>query len=109
MKFLVDAQLPLALARAIRATGHECEHVADAGLLGADDQPIWKYATAQNSVVVTKDEDFSILRAVKTSGPPVVWLRLGNCSNHALLTWFMPLFADIVARLEQGEGLIEVV
>jgi len=32
MRFLVDAQLPPALARTLEAGGHEAEHVADIGL-----------------------------------------------------------------------------
>lgn len=35
MRFLVDAQLPPALARWIAAQGHEARHVADLGMAGA--------------------------------------------------------------------------
>jgi predicted nuclease of predicted toxin-antitoxin system len=37
---LVDAQLPPALARAIGERGHLAEHVADVGLVSADDSVI---------------------------------------------------------------------
>jgi predicted nuclease of predicted toxin-antitoxin system len=39
----------------------------------------------------------------------VVWIRVGNCSNRALLAWFAPLLPSIVDRLAQGETLIEVI
>lgn len=42
MRFLVDAQLPPALARLLASHGHVAEHVADIGLRDADDSPIWR-------------------------------------------------------------------
>jgi predicted nuclease of predicted toxin-antitoxin system len=35
MRFLIDAQLPPALARWLSSAGHDAEHVADIGLAGA--------------------------------------------------------------------------
>ncbi|MCY4633829.1 MAG: DUF5615 family PIN-like protein [Acidobacteria bacterium] len=40
MRFLVDAQLPPALARRFEALGHEAEHVADRGFASAPDDVI---------------------------------------------------------------------
>jgi hypothetical protein len=42
MKFLVDNQLPLALARFLSANGIESQHVLDIGLDAASDQTIWE-------------------------------------------------------------------
>ena len=109
MRFLVDAQLPPALARFLRNAGYTCEHVAEVGLLDADDEPIWKYADSQGAVIVTKDEDFATRKTLRPSGPQVVWLRVRNCSNRILLQWFQPLLPDVVDRLQHGEGLIEVI
>ncbi|MBY6243489.1 DUF5615 family PIN-like protein [Methylosinus sp. Sm6] len=58
-RFLVDAQLPPALARWLVAVGDEAEHVSDVGLGGARDDAIWRFALACGAVVVTKDEDFA--------------------------------------------------
>ncbi|MFZ1575492.1 MAG: DUF5615 family PIN-like protein [Chromatiaceae bacterium] len=44
MRFLVDAQLPPALARWLAQRGHEAEHVLDCGLLDASDRLIWARA-----------------------------------------------------------------
>lgn len=44
MRFIVDAQLPPALARLLVARGHVAEYVEDVGLRDADDSPIWRYA-----------------------------------------------------------------
>ena len=44
MRFVVDAQLPPALARFLASLGEEAIHVLDAGLLEADDGEIWSFA-----------------------------------------------------------------
>jgi len=108
MRFIVDAQLPPALARLQTEHGHHAEHVADIGLRDADDSPIWSYALRHQAAIVTKDEDFPLrLRQSKIS-PVVVWLRIGNTSRRALLLWFKPLLPQIEALIQQGDGLIEV-
>ena len=40
--------------------------------------------------------------------PAIVWLRVGNCSRKALLSWFKPLLPAIEQRLLNGEMVIEV-
>ena len=57
MRFLVDAQLPPALARWLTSKGQEAQHVADVGLASAPDKEIWNYALAVGAVIVWKDED----------------------------------------------------
>lgn len=59
MRFLVDAQLPPALARLLTSVGHHAEHAADINMLGAADADLWKYALTNQAVLVTKDEDFA--------------------------------------------------
>ena len=62
MRFLVDAQLPPALAGWLREQGHEAEHVEDVGLIASTDAAIATHAETNGAVLVTKDEDFSALR-----------------------------------------------
>ena len=109
MRFLIDAQLPIALARFIRTQAQTATHVADVGMAAVDDPPIWDRAAREGEVIVTKDEDFALRRLLTTVGPPVLWLRVGNCSNRALLAWLVPMWPDIVRRLESGDTLIEIV
>jgi predicted nuclease of predicted toxin-antitoxin system len=109
MRFLIDAQLPPGLARYLMEQGHEAEHVADVGLRDAEDTTIWDYAASHGASIITKDEDFATRVALGWPGPALVWLRVGNCSKRALLDWLIPLFPGIVADLERGERLVEVV
>jgi predicted nuclease of predicted toxin-antitoxin system len=61
-RFLIDAQLPPALARQLAAAGHAATHVLDVGLLEASDSQIWDYALANGTVILTKDEDSPFAR-----------------------------------------------
>ena len=108
-RFLIDAQLPPALVRWLEERGHDAEHVADLGMLQASDQEIWRHAGAISAAVVTKDEGFVTLLSVRSNGAAVVWVRVGNTSRQALLTWFARLLPEIERALKAGENLIEVV
>jgi predicted nuclease of predicted toxin-antitoxin system len=58
---LIDNQSPKALAEHLRARGHDCQHVLDAGLADASDISIYRHAEAQERILVSKDEDFLYL------------------------------------------------
>lgn len=108
MNFLVDAQLPPALARWIASQGHGAVHVFDLGFHTAADPVIWQRAEGDDSVIITKDEDFVDHWLLSQQPVRLVWIRKGNCSNRALLAWLQPLWPDTVKRLAQGEKLIEL-
>ena len=108
MRFIVDAQLPPALARLLTAHGHIAEHVEDIGLRDADDSPIWRYALENQATILTKDEDFPHRSQQTMNRPVVVWLRIGNCSRRALLQWFEPFLPQIERLVQQGNVLIEL-
>jgi predicted nuclease of predicted toxin-antitoxin system len=108
VRFLVDAQLPPALARLLTEHGHTAEHVADVDLLAASDSEIWRYAIDHNAVLITKDEDFSDQVLLGGSAPVVVWVRVGNATRRALLDWFTPSLDRVIAMIDSGERLIEL-
>jgi len=108
VRFIVDAQLPPTLARFLSSLGHEAEHVADIGFATAVDRQIWRYAVERNAVIITKDEDFSILRAVGSGGPAVVWVRIGNTTRNALIRVMSAAMPRIIEVLQSGETVIEV-
>ena len=108
MRFLVDAQLPPALARVLADHGFDAKHVADLGLRDSDDSAIWRYALQDQAVIITKDEDFPRRVQQSATAPVIVWLRIGNTSRRALLQWFEPLIPELVQLLNRGERLVEV-
>jgi predicted nuclease of predicted toxin-antitoxin system len=109
VKFLLDAQLPPALARWLREQGHDAQPVREAGLREAEDGAIWEHARRTGAVIVTKDEDFAARAQQQPAGPVIVWLRLGNSSNAALQAWLEPRLPGVVQLLEQGSRVVEVV
>lgn len=108
MKFLIDAQLPPALANWIHSRGHEAKHLFDLGFHTAADPMIWKHAEREQAAIISKDEDFVDHWLLSDKPVPLIWIRKGNCSNRALLAWLEPLWPDTIRRLEQGEKLIEL-
>jgi predicted nuclease of predicted toxin-antitoxin system len=108
MRFLIDAQLPTALARWIESQGQTARHVADLQMADASDRAIWQQARETGAVIISKDADFVTLATLDMEGPPVVWIRLGNTRRQALLNWFSPLFPEILEALREGEKLIEI-
>jgi predicted nuclease of predicted toxin-antitoxin system len=69
VKFLIDAQLPPALAAWLREVGHHAVHVEDVGLREATDGPIWEHALRMAAAIITKDEDFAVRCEIGRSRP----------------------------------------
>jgi predicted nuclease of predicted toxin-antitoxin system len=108
MRFLVDAQLPPALARWLAGHGHEAAHVGDLAMQAASDIAIWDHALATGAVIVTKDEDFAQRKVLTGEGPAIVWVRLPNTRKRDLLAWFESALPDVLAAIERGETLVEM-
>lgn len=108
MIFLVDNQLPQALAGYLVSRGHQARHVHDLGMDEADDQVIWKYAAENGCVIVTKDEDFFTLSLQTGTKNQVVWVRLGNCRTPALLAAFETFLPKLTQALQQGASVVEL-
>ena len=71
MKFLVDNQLPAALAKFLQAKGHDAVHVADVTLDAAVDKEIWDYAKEAGRAIISKDEDFLHYRHLSYGHVPI--------------------------------------
>ena len=105
----LDAHLSPSVARWISGTFVvECASARDLGLRDALDPPIFAAARAAGAVVMTKDADFPSM--VERLGPPprVIWLRCGNTSNAALKDLLIRELPGCIARLENGEAIIEL-
>lgn len=109
MRFLVDAQLPPALARMLASAGEDALHVLDVGLQDADDGKIWEFALEQNRVIITKDEDFQIRASVSSISPAIVWIRFGNSPKQHILEAFSRNLESIKQEFEHGAKLIELI
>jgi predicted nuclease of predicted toxin-antitoxin system len=108
VKFLVDHQLPPALARLFESLGHNAQHVRELGLMQALDPIIGQHATANQMVVVSKDEDFYNLATAPSSTIRLIWVRVGNCRTKALLEIFKAQLPRILAAFESGSRIVEI-
>ena len=108
MKFLVDNQLPPALARFISdELRTEALHVVDVGLRESSDADLWSYASVNGFVLISKDDDFATLYS-KTPSAGLLWVRLGNCRRAFLLKVFKEQRPKILERFENGERFVEL-
>jgi predicted nuclease of predicted toxin-antitoxin system len=108
MNFLVDTNLPPSLVDLLVAQGHTAQHTRDIGLAQATDRAIWQAAKAAGACIITKDEDFVLIKSFDPTGPRVVWVRIGNAVRRVLLQRLMGAWPAVVAKLEQGESIVEV-
>ncbi len=108
MKFLIDNQLPPALARFIDSELQVgAKHVFDVGLQHASDEEVWDYVSNNNLVLVSKDEDFANM-IVKKPTARLIWVRVGNCRKLFLLDLFRQMWPRVMARLESGDSFVEI-
>jgi predicted nuclease of predicted toxin-antitoxin system len=108
MKFLVDNQLPPALAIELRRRGHDCQHVLDVNMDRAIDVDLWSACSTEGRVIVSKDEDFVFLANRPADTGRLVWVRLGNCRNAVLLQALDRAHDAMVAALESGQRIVEI-
>ncbi len=109
MKFIVDAQLPPALARFLAARGEDAVHVLDIQMMESSDSQIWDLSLQDGLVIVTKDEDFQLRASVSANHPKIIWVRVGNCSKKALLAFFDQKWGEVKAELTNGAHLVELI
>jgi predicted nuclease of predicted toxin-antitoxin system len=108
MRFLIEAQLPPGLAGWLMERGHFAVHVAELKMTEAEDPAIWAKACELACHLITKDEDFVIIRERFQSGPTVVWLRIGNAVNRVLFKWLEKSLPYAIAAIEAGTPVIEI-
>ena len=107
LRFLVDAQLPPALADWLRRRGHEALHVRDVMLHTEPDERVIGYAATIGAVVITKDADFWRFSST-TKDLKVVWLRIGYSTSTDLLRRLDIVFGEIEQSLMASQRMIEV-
>jgi len=78
MKLLFDENLSFRFASVLADLYPNSEHIRNVGLLGQEDELIWKYAAQHDFLLVSKDADFYERSLVFGAPPKIVWLRIGN-------------------------------
>lgn len=75
-------------------------HVSEVDMLAASDSEIAARAEAQGEILVSKDEDFVVLRLPDRFA--LLWQRCGNATNAALTAWIDARWAQVEALLANG-------
>ncbi len=103
MKFLLDAQLPIQLARWLRAAGFDVVHTADLALSNrTTDREIARQADAELRVLVTKDADFVDSHLIRNEPARLLLISVGNTSNLTLKLILERKLPEIQACFEEG-------
>ncbi|MFK7928101.1 MAG: DUF5615 family PIN-like protein [Myxococcota bacterium] len=67
MRFLVDQNVPVQVAAALREAGHHAEHTRERGLSRAEDEVLLAVARDEHSTIVTFDSDFARFLALSVA------------------------------------------
>ena len=106
MKLLLDENLSPKLPGLIAAAFPNSQHVRELGLKGQTDEAIWNYAKANGFTLLSKDRDF-YQRALFHGAPPkIIWLCLGNCTRHDLLSLIQRHQQDVLGFENSPESVL---
>lgn len=109
MRFLVEAQLPPALAKWLVLAGKEAWHVREIGMMSTPDALIFAEAVRRDAIVITKDTDFLVLAdASRERAPVIIHVRIGNCTARYLLNRWAEAWPGLEAALHAGERFLTV-
>lgn len=82
---LLDENLSEAILGRLARTFPGSVHVRPELGTGVSDLDVWNFARERGLVLVTRDEDFERLSALRGAPPKVVWLSLHNAGNAEVL------------------------
>lgn len=106
VRYFMDEHVAGAIASALRKRGVDVLTVAEAGLLGAEDEDLLAFVREEQRVIVTQDRDFLQLAAREASHPGVVYAPQ-ECSIGEMVRMLDLLFQ--VSDAEEMEGRVEYI
>ena len=100
-KFLIDQQLPHALATHLTRLGHGAAHIKQYPT-GAtlDDVEVARIADAEHRIMVTKDDDFRVSHLLSGHPARLLHVTCGNISTSDLIALFDRHYAELVAVID---------
>lgn len=103
MNFLIDANLPRRLVNLFRERGHYAVHaLALPDGNATDDLAILQYSATENSIIVTKDSDFTTSFWLNDRPNKLLLISTGNISNKELEALLVANFSQLIADLTQN-------
>jgi predicted nuclease of predicted toxin-antitoxin system len=103
IRFHLDENVNGAVAHGLRLQGIDVTTTRDADLIGAIDEEHLAFATAENRVIVTHDDDFLKLARRSPSHPGIVYSHPRNCSIGRLVHGLVALWRNRTQEAMQGQ------
>lgn len=109
MTLWLDAHLSPKLVEPLsEITGVDVVSIYTLNLALGKDSIIFELARASGAVIVTKDANFAEMVARIGSPLQIIWLRVGNRSNHEMLKLLKRSLWLAMDAIRQGESIVEV-
>lgn len=110
MKLLLDENISRRLLPHLADAFPGSTHVALEGLQQTSDAAVWQFAKDHGFVVVSKDDDFTALSALRGRPPCLIKLSVGNCDNDQVLRVLLTQRDQIEAQLADPEvAMVELI
>jgi predicted nuclease of predicted toxin-antitoxin system len=107
MRFLLDMNLPPAMADWLRSGGHDAVHVREIGFAHLPDREVFARAAEDGRIVVTFDLDFGeIVGLAGATGSGVVLLRLRLARQHHLRERLQAAISKAAEALQAGATVV---
>lgn len=104
MKFLVDAQLPMRLARWLQTAGYDAIHTRDLPQQNrTTDVQINALSIQERRIVITKDSDFFDSFLIRREPYKLLQVTTGNITNTELETLFAQNLAQLIDLFQQHD------
>lgn len=107
IRYLVDEHVAKAVATGLRKRGIDAITIAEASLLGAEDEDLLAFAQEENRVMVTQDRDFLRL-AAEGKGERVGIVYAPHGRSIGELVRLLDLLAQ-VSNAEEMRGRVEYI
>lgn len=108
MKLLLDENLSRKLVPFLQERFPGTTHVVLAGLERATDLEIWRHARDGGFVLVTRDEDFVEIGALRGTPPMLIWLRISNPGKSKTLQALLQNADSFEKASQQNLACVEV-
>jgi predicted nuclease of predicted toxin-antitoxin system len=107
MRFLLDMNLPPAVAEWLRSEGHNVVHIREIGLAHLPDREVFARAAEERRIVVTFDLDFGEIAGLAgATGATVVLLRLRLARQDYLRQRLQTAILEAAEALKAGATVV---
>lgn len=106
VRYFTDEHVAKAIASGLRKRGIDALTVAEAGLLGAEDEDLLAFVREEKRVIVTQDRDFLRIAAQENDHPGIVYAPQGRPIGE--IVRMLDLLAQ-VTDTEEMHGRVEYI